>query len=190
MRFRFKIPGIAMAAVLTALTATSASARMDPVMPRAAAPVKAGSNPGSTFMYYRDINTQHQRCLGITSAKKAILATCTYVHDQAWYRGAELKSTGFYQYSNAYGLCLSLAAGDKSGIGTQLTGAHCGGSRDTYQYWDVAILTDSYLCEVTNYKTHLFMVPSSDRNGSAIVEKPWAGFGSVQQWVYTINSNN
>jgi hypothetical protein len=153
------------------------------------APAAQASNSGNTFMYYPDINTNHQWCLGITSSKNGVLATCTYIHDQAWHRGKEAGHSSYYQWINAYGQCLGVAGGSKK-KGARIVGARCGGSSHPDQYWAIDYAgTETYLCTVFNYHSGYVMQPVSNKKNAAVVQEPWKGHrNSAQEWVFEINS--
>jgi len=140
-------------------------------------------------MYRPDINTNHQLCLGIASNKNGILASCTFVHDQAWHRGKEARHSGYYQWINAYGQCLGVAGGSKKN-GARVVGAKCGGLTHPDQYWAVEFAGPlTYLCTVFNYHSGYVMQPASNKKGAAVEQKPWAGHkNSAQEWVFEINS--
>jgi hypothetical protein len=140
-------------------------------------------------MYAPDANTRHQRCLGIDSNHNAPLRSCTYVHDQAWYRGKELRKTSYYQYKNAYGHCLGVKNGSKHKAAQVIAGT-CLGSRHPDQYWSIHYLNaHTYLCEVFNYHSQYVLEPRSDTKNAPIVQQPWAGHSTArQEWSFEINS--
>jgi hypothetical protein len=149
----------------------------------------AASGGTNSFMYYPDINTNHQLCLGIHRAN-GVLASCTFVHDQAWHRGAELRHTGYYQYINAKGVCLSVYAGTRK-KGARIMALKCRGAKSPSQYWAIDFAsTQTYLCVVFNYHSGYVMQPVSNKKGAAVVQEPWKGHSKdfYQQWVFEINS--
>jgi hypothetical protein len=155
----------------------------------AAAPAATANTGGNSFMYYPDINTTHQWCLGINSTHNGVLNPCTFINDQAWFRGGENGTSGFYQYKNGYGQCLGIAGGSTSN-GARVVGTTCGGTTHPDQYWSIDYLnSQTYLCYVFNYKSGYLMQPASNTLHAAVEQKPWVGHStSAQEWVFEINS--
>jgi hypothetical protein len=181
--------------VCSGLEAAVGSLVLGLILAGGAAPALAvAGNPGNTFMYAPDANTTHQRCLGIKRNGDARLWPCTYKHDQAWYRGHQFRSTGFYQYKNANGQCLSVAGGS-TGKGAQVIAGKClSGSKHEDYYWHLDFLGhkhQTYECYVFNYKSGYVLEPGSDKRGSKIEQEPWKGHKhtyGAQVWFFEINS--
>ena len=140
-------------------------------------------------MYAPYINTDRQMCLGINSSNNGIDALCTFVHDQAWYRGSELGTTDFYQYINGYGKCLGVAYGSNK-AGSNVVSNTCLGSGHHDQYWQIHYLSgQTYECELFNYHSALLMMPISSATNAAVVIEPYDGQQNIiQEWVFEINS--
>jgi hypothetical protein len=151
----------------------------------------ATSNSGVTFMWYPTINSSDQLCLG-RDYKNGVagIYTCTYINDQAFYRGAELGTTGFYQYKNAYGKCMGIAGGSED-KGALANTNNCLGTAHTDQYWSLDFPDpNSYYCYIFNYKSSYVLEPNGHTGDSYVAQQPWGGNSdTLQAWVESINSN-
>jgi len=166
---------------LAAATAPAAQAATRPSQPGtarnllgASAPLHSGTAGDPFFI----VNYNSGLCLGISGGADdapAVQWNCESVANQEWHVGAELGSTGYYQFVNGDGQCLGIA-GSSTSEGARAYGWTCNGHHDQYWYATGGVAFNYNSGDV------LGVAGGSTAVGAAVVQWPFTGAAN-QYWI-------
>ena len=140
----------------------------------------ASADTGMSFESIAGLQHDVEMCIGVSSPY-AVLKTCSYsATDIIWQYGPELGTTGFYQYENNNGQCLSVYGGGDS-LNERIGAGTCNTSHPD-QFWTLNDLGGgSY--NIVNYHSSypIQIYNNSLANGAALVQY-YATTSPYQKW--------